>query len=64
MDQPRVVGTTSPGERTAAVEDDPVLAGLVDELTRIDDVELDQRIEVFERVNATIATELAALDEV
>jgi hypothetical protein len=43
---------------------DPALDALRQEVEAIDDVAIDDRVAVFERVNATIARELAALDEV
>jgi hypothetical protein len=43
---------------------DPQLDALRREVEAIDDIALDERAAVFERVNATIARELAALDEV
>jgi len=43
---------------------DPVLDGLRDELAALDGTAVDDHVAVFEHVNATIARELAQLDEV
>lgn len=44
--------------------DDEVLRSMHAELDAIDEVHVDDRIEVFERLNRTLANELATLDEV
>jgi hypothetical protein len=47
-----------------AADADPGLDGLRDELASLAGAGVDDHVEVFERVNATIARELAQLDEV
>jgi hypothetical protein len=48
----------------AAGSTDPVVDGLRDDLASLDDLAVDEHVAVFERVNASIAHELAQLDEV
>jgi hypothetical protein len=48
----------------ATPDGDPVLDGLRDELVALDAAPVDDHVAVFERINATIARELAQLDEV
>lgn len=61
-DGPETTGE-APAEERAEVGDDQ-LAALRAELEGVDELPLSQRVELFERANATLATELAALDEV
>ena len=54
-------GGQQPGEPDVA---DDSLAALRAELEAVDDLPVDDRVELFERANETLAAELAALDEV
>jgi hypothetical protein len=48
----------------ASDDEDPRVAALRDDLEGVDDLPVQERVEVFERVNQGIADELARLDEV
>lgn len=58
-----VSGAGSNGEVDGQV-DDAALRSMHAELDAIDEVHVDDRTEVFERLNRALAHELAALDEV
>jgi hypothetical protein len=51
-------------DREPVLDGDPVLAGLRDALTALERTAVDDHVAVFEHLNATIARELAQLDEV
>ena len=53
-----------PTAATAADEpSDDLLAGLRAAIDDVDDLPIDERLALFERVNAALASQLAALDE-